>query len=239
MGRGIVSGFLSAVLFCAAGGGARAESAPLDPSRDTLRVEVSVEMEPLHLDGLGIDSPIDSKTAKLWALEDSAALFSALVYGWDFEYEPGEIARQHGEYLSLKALGSIEPDDRRIRASAGEVRDSVFYMWCDYLLVGDQQRRLKTWRASHTKELKALGFAPLKGKEGVETRAAIKFAALEDAIKKALRAELRKTMRKRPRLVKGSIALADYPLYRMFHGNWAAQASFRIFWTEAVPYSAY
>jgi hypothetical protein len=112
-------------------------------------------------------------------------------------------------------------------------------MWCDYALSGDQQRRLKTWRASHTKELKALGFAPLKGKEGIETRAAVKFAALEDAIKKALRAELRVIMRKRPRLVKGSIALAGYPLYRMFHGNWAAQASFRVLWMEAVPYSAY
>jgi hypothetical protein len=107
-------------------GGAQAESSKPDTSADMLRIELSVEMEPLYLDDLGIDSPIDIKTARLWALEDSAEIFSALLYGWDFEYEPGELAREHTEYLSLKPIGRVKTDDSRIKTSAGEVRDSVF-----------------------------------------------------------------------------------------------------------------
>ncbi|MDR2481537.1 MAG: hypothetical protein LBD07_04505 [Spirochaetaceae bacterium] len=214
---------------------AGAQSVP----REVLRGEVSVELEPVYLLHLGISSPLDKKTADLWALEDSATAFSGMIYGWIFEYEPGERVREISEYISLTPLGRIEMKDDRLRITNASVENEVLYTWCDYNLSGEQQFRMTAWNAAGTKKIKAMGFAPLQGKDGVTDRKMVKEAALEDALKKAIRAELRATQKNRPRMVRGYIALSEFPLYRIFHGNWAAQASFRLRVTEIIPYAAY
>ncbi|MDR2468278.1 MAG: hypothetical protein LBD22_04875 [Spirochaetaceae bacterium] len=208
-------------------------------NQEILRGEIAVELEPVYLIDLGINSPLDTETASNWALEDTATAFSGMIYGWNFEYEPGERARQLGERLNLQPIGTVKADDARIKISDVSILDNVYYLWCDYHLAADQQNRLRAWNSAQTKGIKAMGHAPLTGPAGTSARTMIKAAALEDAIKQALRAELRSTERNRPRFVRGSIALAAFPLYRIFRGNWAAQASFRIRIDELVPYAVY
>ena len=205
----------------------------------TLRGAVYVELDAPYLLPLGISSPVDRAAAAAWALEDSAAAFSALIYGWNFEYEPGERARELRERVLLTPLGRVEPADPRLQITEAAVRDGLYELWADYQLTGEQQYRLRAWHSADTRETAATGYAPLAGNEGTTERTEIKAAALEDAVKKALRAQLRAQERNRPRLVRGSIALARFPLYRLFHGNWAAQARFRVRITEIVPFPAY
>lgn len=207
--------------------------------KQALRGEVSVEMEPLHLLPLGIQSPIDAGTAAEWALEDAARAFSDMIYGRGFEYYPGDRARMVEESIVFKPLGRVESGDGRLSIGTAEVRDAVYYLWTDYELSGEQQFRIKAWHASDTKAVNSTGYAPLHGKEGVTERAQIKEAALEDAIKKAARSTLRLTERNKPRIVRGFVALENFPIYSMFHGNWAATVKLRFRVTEIIPYSIY
>ncbi|MDR2509988.1 MAG: hypothetical protein LBC77_05015 [Spirochaetaceae bacterium] len=207
--------------------------------REFLRGEVSVELEPVFLLNMGISSPIDVALAARWALEDSAAAFSAMIFGWEFEYEPGERARELRENLSLTPLGAIRTDDASLRVTEAAVRENVYYLWCDYELSASQKRRITAWNASDTKGVQATGYAPLMGADGAESREALKRGALEDAMKKAARAALKLTERNRPRIVKGVIALEAFPVYRIFQGNWAALAKFRLKITEITPFPVY
>jgi hypothetical protein len=207
--------------------------------RETLRGEVSIELEAPYLLPLGISSPVDRATAGLWALEESAAAFSGMIYGWTFEYEPGERARELRERVLLTPLGRVESADPRLKITEAAVRGDLYELWADYELSGDQQYRLRAWNSVESRETAGRGYAPLAGKEGTRERTEIKRAAFEEAVKKALRAQLRGEERNRPRLVRGYIALARFPVYRIFHGNWAADARFRVRVTEIVPFPAY
>jgi hypothetical protein len=207
--------------------------------RETLRGEVSVELEAPYLLPLGISSPIDRVTAGSWALEESAAAFSGMIYGWSFEYEPGERARELRERVIVTPLGRVDAADPRLKITEAAVRGGLYELWADYELSGEQQHRVRAWNAVETRETAGRGYAPLAGGEGTAERTDIKKAALEDAVKKALRAQLRLEERNRPRLVRGYIALARFPVYRIFHGNWAAEARFRVRITEIVPFPAY
>ncbi|GMO21018.1 MAG: hypothetical protein LBG79_08325 [Spirochaetaceae bacterium] len=204
-----------------------------------LRGEAAVDLEPVYLVRLGEKTVIDAETAAIWALEECADAFSGMVYGWEFDYEPGERARSLKEKLTLTALGSIKSEDPRIKISSASIRDNVYYLWCDFNLSVEQQFRLRTWNSADKKERAVRGYSPLEGPEGITERKMIKQSALEDAMKKAIRAALAEKERNRPRIAHGKIALSAFPIYRIFAGNWAAQARFRVEITEVIPFSAY
>jgi hypothetical protein len=206
---------------------------------EDLRGEVSVEMEPVYALFLGVPYPLDGETASRWAREDAAAAFSGMIYGWSFVYEPGERARSIPESLELEARGEVQAGDSELSVTDTAVRDGVFYMTADYPLDHARQNRMRQWRSAAVSRVQATGYGPLQGWAGVTDRRQIKEAALQDAMKKAVRQKIRLTERNRPRAVTGLIALSKFPLYRMNNGQWAATAEFRIEITETIPFAAY
>jgi hypothetical protein len=208
-------------------------------SQDVLRGEISGEMEPVYAVFLGLPSPLDNATAVLWALEDSAAAFSGMIYGWAFEYEPGERARNISENIELRPLGTIQSGDERLKVSDARVKNDMFYMWSDYELSSEQAYRIAAWNSQNTIGVNATGYAPLQGKPGITERKEIKFSALEEAACQSIRSQLRTRVKNRPRIIKGNIALSHFPLYRIVEGKWAATARFRLEVTEVVPFSVY
>lgn len=215
---------------------------PLEAQRgfqDFLRGEAAIDLEPVYLNRLGESTTIDTAAASVWALEECAAAFSGMIYGWEFDYEPGERARKISEKFNIEPLGKIEQGDPRIKISNASIRDNVYYLWCDFELSVEQQFRIRQWNNAGVKERVARGYSPLEGPEGTTEKMMIKQAALEDAMKKSIRAALSETERNRPRLVRGKIALSAFPIYRIFAGNWAASARFFVIIDELIPFSVY
>ncbi|GHU41725.1 hypothetical protein FACS1894190_10180 [Spirochaetia bacterium] len=208
-------------------------------AQEILRGEVCVEMEPVYALFLGIPSPIDIATANQWALEDTVYAFSGMIYGWSFEYEPGEVARNLRESLSLTPLGEIDLYDEKLSVTDASIKEDKLFVWTDYKIDQAQQIRILGNRNSNSFKAQAMGFSMLQGEIGITDRRSIKTAALEDAAKRSLRAKIQKTLKNRPKSIHGLISLYDFPVYRMFNGQWAATAKFIIEIKQIENFSAY
>jgi hypothetical protein len=222
------------ILFCFA-----AALCPLLPAQDVLRGEICVELEPVYAIHLGISSPIDASTASLWALEDAQGVFSAMIYGWSFDYTPAAPARKITESLNLVPLGEIPFGDERMKVTDARRDNDLFFIWVDYELSDSQKRRMKAWNSNLSVSAQAQGFGPLHGEEGISDRKSIKQGALEDAAQKAIKEKLRRLYKNRPMEAHGFIALSKFPIYRMNSGMWSAVAHFRIEINGVENYSVY
>jgi hypothetical protein len=211
---------------------------PLFP-QDVLRGEVRVDLEPVYAAFLDAPYPLDTKTAQTRALEEAAMFFSAMIYGWSFNYDIGEKARGIAEEFELTPLGTIPFGDAGLMVTGAGIRNMRLYMWADYRLTAAQKRRIGMWRAGTVQNAQAVGYGPLGRPAGAADWLSIKRDALEDAARAAVRAVLRGGERNRPKEARGFIALAAFPSYWMDAGQWAASARFRVQITEITPFAAY
>ena len=203
-----------------------------------LRGEVYVDLEPIYTGHIDAEYPLDIPTASRRALEEAAMFFSAMIYGWSFNYEIGERARQIAENMELTPISEIEFGDPGLQATETEVRDMQLRLWSDYHLNDAQQRRLQVWRTGNIMNAQAIGYSPSVLDE-YPGWLELKKSALEDAARAALRSMLRGSERNRPKEVKGFISLASFPRYYIESGRWATSARFRVQIEEVIPFSAY
>jgi len=203
-----------------------------------LRGEVFVDFEPIYAGHIDSEYPLDIPTAGRRALEEAAMFFSAMIYGWAFDYEVGERARQIAEVLELTPVASIEAGDPALKVTDTEIRDMRFRIWTDYHLGDAQQSRMQVWRSGTVRNAQAVGYGPSFIEE-YPGWLELKKAALEDAAKTALRGMLRGSERNRPKEVTGFISLAAFPRYFIDGGRWAVAARFRVQIVEIIPFSVY
>jgi hypothetical protein len=208
-------------------------------AQDVLRGQVRVDTEPAYMAWLGQALPADDQSFYELALEETALSFSAMIYGWSFDYEPGDRARGLAENLNLQALGSIQTDAPRLSVDSAKRDGLDFSMWSDYKLNTTQRNRIKSWNAAGSIEIQAEGQGALTGNAGNTARVHVKAAALEDAARAAIRARLKTVESNRPRRVKGKIALAGFPICGIENGKWAVKARFRLVLDKAAPYVLY
>ncbi|MDR2842304.1 MAG: hypothetical protein LBV52_03780 [Spirochaetaceae bacterium] len=208
-------------------------------SQEVLRARICVELEPLYAIDLGVKSPLDNATATLWALEDAQSVFSAMIYGWSFLYEPENKSRKIEELLDLTPIGTIQFGDENMKITDASKENDLFFIWVDYELDLPQQQRVKAWRSAPTFNANAQGYGPLHGWGNISDRRDIKRIALEDAAKKAIKAKLQVLLKSRPKSARGFIALSDFPLFQMNGGQWSCVAHFRIEITDTENYSAF
>ena len=203
-----------------------------------IRGEVWVDLEPIFAGHVDEEYPLSMNTAGRRALEEAAMLFSAMIYGWSFNYEIGERARQIGEHFELHPVGSILFGDPGLRVTEAEVIGSMVRMWADYHLSETQQRRMHTWRTGNMRTAQALGF--YAGNPEIRTNwLDIRKGALEDAARAATRAMLQGSERNRPREAHGFISLASFPRFYIDRGRMAVSARFRVQITEIIPFSVH
>jgi hypothetical protein len=209
------------------------------PAQEVLRGEVAIELEPVYGGFIDEEYPLDTETVRRRALEEAAMFYSAMIYGWSFQYDIGERARGIAEELELTPLGTIPFGDPGLRATDAEVRDLRLRLWTDYRLTGAQQRRMRMWRSGTVRSAQAVGYGPLGGPKRMDDWMSIRRAGLEDAARAAIRGLLRGSERNRPKDAAGFICLAEFPRYFMDSGRWAAAARFRVEITEIIPFAAY
>jgi len=203
-----------------------------------IRGEVYVDFEPIYAGHVDSEYPLDIPAASRRALEEASMLFSAMIYGWSFNYEVGERARQIAENLELKEDALIQFGDPALRVTDTEIRDMRLRVWTDYHLDDSQQRRMQAWRTGTIRNAQAIGYGPSSIEE-YPGWLAVKKMALEDSARAALRALLRGGERNRPKEATGYISLAAFPRYFMSGGRWAVSARFRVQIIEIIPFSVY
>jgi hypothetical protein len=233
---------------------------PALSAQEVLRGEVVIDLEPVFTasGGAPYPHPVGMETARVWALEEAALFFSAMIYGWVFVYEFEEKARGISGDFTLESRGAVRFGDPAFFATDAAIWDGRLSLWADYRLSAFQRRRLESWRAGLTRNLQASGYADLDAAaspEGASPQAekdagenaegkpvdwiASKRAALEDAAKNGIKALLRGQERSRPKEARGFIALAEFPRYFMHGGRWAVSARFRVEITGITPFAAY
>jgi hypothetical protein len=206
---------------------------------ETLRGEVWVELEPVYELAVDEQHPLDIQSASRRALEEAAAYYSAMIYGWTFHYDIGERARRIGEDFRLTPVSTIPFGDPGLKVTGVEIRDMRVRLWTDYHLDAAQQRRMQVWQQGNKLSMQGLGYGPLGGPVEMSDWINIKMTALEDAGRAALRAALRASERNRPKEVTGYISLASFPRFFFSNGRWAVSARFKVEISEIVPFAAY
>jgi hypothetical protein len=207
--------------------------------QEVLRGQVGAELEPVYVRYIEEPSSPDVMAAQRAALEEAAMYYSAMIYGWSFDYEIGEKARGIAEEFDLTPLGIIPFGDPGLRATDAEIRERRLYLWTDYRMTDAQKRRMRIWKAGSVRNIQALGKGPLGGPVETEDRLIIKKTTLEDAARAGVRAMLRGMERNRPKEVRGYIALAEFPVYWIDAGYWTVNARFRVELTGVQPFAAY
>ncbi|MDR2176941.1 MAG: hypothetical protein LBP20_02735 [Treponema sp.] len=233
------------------------------PGRDieVLRGELRIDTEPIYGGFIDPEYPLQPETLRRRALEEAAAAFSAMIYGWSFQYDVGEKARGIEENFSLSPLGLIPWGDQNLHVTDGEIRDQQFCLWADYRLDENQKRRAAMWRSGRLLSVKAQGRGPwgtplpqeagapetgpgaqdAADNAGAGSRVWLNYRrqALEDAARAAVRSALQGGERNRPKEVKGFIALAAFPVFGINSGRWLVSAHFRIDITAIIPFAVY
>jgi hypothetical protein len=229
--------------FVLAGTPAGAENFYPGHDLEVLRGELQIDMEPIYGGFIDPEYPLQTETLRRRALEEAAALYSAMIYGWSFQYEVGERARGIEEDFRLSPLGLIPWGDAGLHATDGEIRDQKFCLWTDYRLDENQARRVALWRAGRTRSVQALGRGPAGTPAAPEAGSRLwldyRREGLEDAARAAVQAVLRGDERNRPKEARGFIALAAFPVYGVDSGRWMVSARFRVDITEIIPFAAY
>jgi len=203
-----------------------------------LRGEVFVDFEPIYAGHVDNEYPLDIPTAGRRALEEVSLFLSAMIYGWSFNYEIGERARQIAEDLELTPVAQIQAGDPALKVTDTEIRDMRLRIWTDYHLSETQQRRMQAWRSGTVRNAQAVGYGPSFVDE-YPGWLELKKAALEDAARAAIRAMLQSSERNRPKEANGFISLASFPRYFVEGGRWAVSARFRVQIIEIIPFSVY
>jgi len=203
-----------------------------------IRGEVFVDFEPIYAGHVDSEYPLDITTAGRRALEETSLFLSAMIYGWSFNYEIGERARQIAEILELTPIAAIQAGDPALKVTDTEIRDMRFRIWTDYHLNDAQQRRMQVWRSGTIRNAQAVGYGPSFVEE-YPGWLELKKAALEDAARAAIRGMLQGSERNRPKEATGFISLASFPRFFIDGGRWAASARFRVQIVEIIPFSAY
>jgi hypothetical protein len=209
------------------------------PAQEVLRGEVQVDLEPVYAQYMDETYPLDAQSAYRRALEESIMIYSAMIYGWSFDYTIGERARGIAETFELTPLGTIPFGDPGLSATDVKVQDMRLYLWTDYRLTAEQKRHIGIWKSGTVRTAQATGHGPLGDPVKMTEWITLKKTVLEDAARVAVRTMLRGSERNRPKEVQGYISLSNFPNYWVEAGQWAASARFRVEITEIVPFAVY
>jgi hypothetical protein len=206
--------------------------------QNVIRGQVSVDLEPIYAGLVDEEYPLSITSASRRALEELALFFSAMIYGWSFNYEIGERARGIDEIIELKPEGIIQWGDPALVVTDTEIKNMQLIVWADYHLSEKAEKWTQVWRTGMIRNAQSTGYGPSFLTE-YPGWIAIKQIALEDCARDAIRSVLRGSERNRPKQAAGFVSLASFPRYYIDGGRWSVSARFRLQLTEIIPFAVY
>lgn len=149
-------------------------------------------------------------------LDEARWIFSGLIYGFNFTYIPGNKRESLGEVFELIPLKEIPAGDSGLEVA--QVIDNLETLSVRFLYWPDeyQERRLKVKNGGGFLSTVGEGGAPMM-EEGS------RMSSLKDAVKQALRADLRTILYDRPHEVSGFVYLASDPQISIRAGEYKSR----------------
>jgi hypothetical protein len=202
-----------------------------DPD-DRLFVRPWIELEPLYRIAAE-EYPIPVPTAEKRLLEEGRVLISGMIWGWTFTWYPSDKARRAEESFTLTPVAQVAWGNPRLRVTETEVKDRRLWARILYAMNAEEAQRRSAWD-SGTAEL-----STGRGTAALALGAAGRTAALEAAIRDAIRLSLDQRYPNKPREITGDVALWEDPVTLARSGAYAVTAKVKVVVRELVPYRIY
>lgn len=184
--------------------------------------------------------PNEEQAAAL--LKDAAWQFSAMIWGWDFVYTPSDTARKVMEVFDLNPRGEIQSGDPGLKVESTRLDGSLVYATLRYVPAQAARSQLAAWSSAVyavAQGRASLNAFPASAGTAPQDRMQLRHAAIQTAVKEALRDYLRGQTLNKPREVRGSCVLAVLPRLVLSSGQYTASVRLRVRVEQIIPYSLY
>lgn len=166
-------------------------------------------------------------------LEEAQWVFSAMIYGFSFDYIPYDSARAVVEEFTLEPTHQIPRGDSAMTVSDGRYEDGIYYADISYLVSEQQLPWVQGWESNINSDVISSGGGSLySGLEG-------KIDSIRNTVKQALRDYLRPRNYNKPRRMTGSGRLASVPDFAMTAGEYRCKARITLNLDEILEYRIY
>lgn len=196
-----------------------------------VEVEAWSEFDPIVADGS--ERPIPREVVLERLLNEIQFTVSGMVYGYRFEYVPGDSSRGVAESFTLEPFASIVRGDRAL---------TVYQTWVDgdrlvarvgYEVHPEQMAWFEGWHSGATARSTGTGTSSLFLGPSKKTD------AVSDAVRDAVRQHVREQVFNRPLRITGAALLADDPLFSVYHGNYQATVDVLLQIDDIEAYTTY
>lgn len=197
-------------------------SIPGISSQEVLRARLTAYTEPVWMAAMGLAYPLEQAELIEATKQEAYAVFSAIIFGWAFEWEPEFPSRGRKEFLALRPLGRVAEIPEAVQLIQAIEEDGQIHFSLEYSLNENERLSYAAWSDSRYRSFNA------RGQSGLLDSPEAKWEAVEHAAGQAIRALAKRLERNRPRRVLGSISLAGGPRIWISSGQWQVQARFRV-----------
>ncbi len=198
---------------------------------DRLFVRPWVELEPFVW--TGGEYPVSPETGAGRMLEEARVLLSAMVYGWKFDWTPGDSSRGVADRFEIETLAEIPKGSDRLIIRDSGIEDRKLWAQAEYRMSASELLRRSSWAGVTVDGSSGAGEGSAMAGPGA------KVTAIENAVKDAIRLDLHDRVLNRPRTIRGEVVLWADPQLGMWSGAYHAVVSVKLRVTELVPYSLY
>ena len=203
-----------------------------DPDWDPVRLSgyFFTEMEPA---GPFEPDVYDRDAAVRQLLEEAQFVFSAMIYGFSFDYTPKDTVRGVAEEFSCNPVYSIPWGDPGLSVRTGIYENGIYTAEIRYDLSEEQLPWLRSWETNILPDVTALGRGGLyEGFDGKKT-------AVGNSVKEAVRAYLRGRSYDKPRRIGGRARLAGVPYITIDAGQYVCKAKVTLQIDEVLEYRSF
>ncbi len=189
------------------------------------------ELEPMIVTELEDgEYPIPREEAYRRILKEAQAIFSAMIYGFEFTYTPYDKKRNIPEIFELKPAAELIWGDSNVRIVDLEERNKKLFAKIHYGLEDFQRARRQAWSSNSIPMARGRGEANLfKGTDE-------KRRALHEAVKNAIRNHLRPILFNKPREITGKIIIWEEPTTIIKSGSYLTVVSIKLQVKKIIPY---
>ncbi len=162
------------------------------------------------------------KEAARFLLEEARFIFSGMLYGFTFDYRPGDERFEIEDEFSLTPVAGIPFGDEALSIRESRMEDNTLVVQIRYDMKPFQQRRREAWDSGRIPSAAGIGAAPFhKGREQ-------RYEAMKDGVRQAIRNHLRSRIFDRPRRIQGDVLFEEAPELFVKAGEYRARVQVRL-----------
>ena len=165
--------------------------------------------------------------------ESAPFILDGMVYGWAFDYTPGDKAREVNEYFEVQPIKSLADTNEKPVFSSPQVEEPNLTVWVDFTRTAGQSAYFDHWAALEHPKIKGYGSGELKkGFDGIKD-------AYQNAILDAVYHYAHSQLKNKPKEITGRVLLFREPRMYVAHGQYKLELDFFLEVDRIVVYSKF